>query len=164
MRAVARFAATAVVSFLLYLLLTGSVAGAELIAGAVIALVAAALMSALPPLGSGILNPARIARAVAYLPYFLWKVVEANLSLAWIVIRPSLPIAPSVVRAKTSLASAPGKLLLTSSVTLTPGTLSVDVDGDDIYIHCVTADDRLLADPSTAILAPFEKRLKGVTE
>lgn len=164
MRRISRFAATACVSFVLYLLLVGSFGTAEILLGAGIALLSAALVGAFLPFGLGALSPVRIAKAIAYLPYFLWKMIEANLILAWTVVRPSLPIAPSVVKGSTILSSDVGKLLLTSSITLTPGTLSVDVDGNDLYVHCVTAGADEITDPENTILEPFERRLKGVTE
>jgi len=159
-----RFAATALVSFVIYLLLTASVALPEILFGIGVALIAALLVGKFLPIRIGALNPVRIAKAVVYLPVFFWKMVEANLKLALIVLRPSLPIAPSVVKGRTLLGSGEGKLFLTSSITLTPGTLTVDVEGDDVYVHCVTATAGERERTEETILVPFEKRLKGVTE
>jgi multicomponent Na+:H+ antiporter subunit E len=164
MSRISRFIATAAVSFVLYLLLVGSMAPGEILLGAGVAVLSALLVGAFLPFGMGFFHPVRIARTIAYLPYFLWKMVQANLILAWTVIRPSLPIAPSIVRATTSMKSAHGKLLLSSSITLTPGTLSVDVEGDDLYVHVVTAGPQERERPKDSILAPFERRLEGVTE
>jgi multicomponent Na+:H+ antiporter subunit E len=159
-----RFAATALISFVIYLLLTASVALPEILFGIGVALIAALLVGRYLPIRIGALNPVRIVKAAVYLPIFLWKMIEANLKLALIVLRPSLPIAPSIVKGKTGLNSGEGKLFLTSSITLTPGTLTVDVEGDDIYVHCVTAKGGERDRTEETILVPFEKRLKGVTE
>lgn len=159
-----RFTATAVISFVIYLLLTASLGWEEILFGIGVALVAALLVARYLPIHIGALNPVRIVKAIVYLPYFLWKMVEANLKLALIVIRPSLPIRPSVVEGTTDLKSAEGKLFLTSSITLTPGTLTVDVDDERVFVHCVTADERETNDAKGQILVPFEKRLRGVTE
>lgn len=159
-----RFTATAVISFAIYLLLAASLGVWEILFGACAALVAATIVGKFLPMRMTALNPVRIAKAIAYAPFFLWKMIEANVRLAVIVIRPSLPVHPSIVRAATSLATPQGKLLLTSSITLTPGTLTVDVDDDQIYVHCVSPNHEELADPKQTILAPFEKRLRGVTE
>lgn len=159
-----RFAATAVISFVIYLLLTASVGLPEILFGIGVALIAALLVGRYLPIRIGALNPLRIVKAIVYLPIFFWKMVEANVKLALVVLSPSLPIAPSIVKGRTTLASGEGKLFLTSSITLTPGTLSVDVDGDEVYVHCVTARDGEREHTEETILVPFEKRLKGVTE
>ena len=159
-----RFAATAAISFVIYLLLTASVGLPEILFGIGVALVAALLVGRDLPIRIGALNPLRIAKAIVYLPIFLWKMIEANLKLAVIVLKPSLPIAPSIVKGRTQLASGEGKLFLTSSITLTPGTLSVDVDGENVYVHCVTARAGEREHAEETILVPFERRLKGVTE
>jgi len=158
------FAATAVISFVIYLLLTASVGLEEILFGVGVAIISSLLVGRFLPIRLGALNPVRIVKAIAYLPYFLWKMLEANLKLALIVIRPSLPIRPSIVQGTTSLSSGEGKLFLTSSITLTPGTLTVDVDDQNVFVHCVTAGEKETDRADEAILAPFEKRLKGVTE
>ena len=134
MNTILRFVATAVVSFVIYLLLTASLGLAEILFGTGVALIAAVLVSRYLPIHIGALNPVRIAKAIIYLPVFFWKMIEANLKLALIVIRPSLPIAPSIVRGTSGLKSGEGKLFLTSSITLTPGTLTVDVDEDEVRV------------------------------
>ncbi len=159
-----RFAATAVISFVIYLLLTASVGLPEILFGIGVALIAAGLVGKYLPIRIGALNPVRIVKAIIYLPVFLWKMIEANIKLALVVLNPALPIAPSIVKGKTKLASGEGKLMLTSSITLTPGTLSVDVQGDEVFVHCVTAKEAERERPEETILVPFEKRLKGVTE
>lgn len=159
-----RFTVTAVISFAIYLLLAGSVAAPELLFGIVVGITAASVTGRFLPIRIGVLSPVRIVKAIAYAPYFLWKMLEANVRLALIIINPSLPIKPSLVKGTTALKSDVGKLLLTSSITLTPGTLSVDVEGDDVYVHCVVAGEGEKLHADQTIMAPFEKRLTGVTE
>lgn len=159
-----RFAATALISFVIYLLLTASVGLWEIVFGVGVASIAALLVAKFMPIHAGALNPVRIAKALVYLPYFLWKMVVANVKLALVVVNPSLPIHPSIVKARTDLRSGEGKLFLTSSITLTPGTLTVDVDEQDIYVHCVTAGEDEVEHPKETIFAPFEKKIRGVTE
>ena len=85
--------------------------------------------------------------------------VVANIKIMLIVLNPKLKIEPEFKKGKTELRSNYGKLLLTSSITLTPGTLSADLDGDEVIIHCVKTDKN-----AREIMAPFEKFIKRITE
>jgi len=152
-----RFISTAAGAFVIYLLLANSLEPAELIIGGIISISAALLMIRYTPLNGKIGNPVRLLKALAYLPFFTWKMILANLHIASIVLRPGLPVSPSIVREQSDLKTPEGLLLLTSSITLTPGTLSVDEEDGSVYIHVVSETDK-------KILGPFEKRLKGVTE
>ena len=72
-----------------------------------------------------------------YLVDFIIALVGANLDLARRVLTPSLPIQPAMVEIETSLQSDLGRLLLANTITLTPGTLSVDMDGNRLSVHWV---------------------------
>jgi multicomponent Na+:H+ antiporter subunit E len=85
--------------------------------------------------------------------------IKANIRIAAIVLHPKLPINPSLKKGKTGLSSPFGKLFLSSSVTLTPGTLTVDVNKDEFSIHCVSSTQS-----AEKIMAPFEKFIKRITE
>jgi multicomponent Na+:H+ antiporter subunit E len=159
-----RFLATALVGAVVYLLLVGSLAPAELALAAGVGLLAALLISPLFLFELRALNPLRILRALAYLPYFAWQMLVANLKMAAIVLSRRLPLRPSIVRAATHLRSPAGMLLLSSSITLTPGTLSVEAEEGRLYIHCVQASERDIEDPEQTITGGFEKRLEGVSE
>ncbi|MEW8549072.1 MAG: Na+/H+ antiporter subunit E [Candidatus Thiodiazotropha endolucinida] len=90
------------------------------------------------PLFSGLrLSPAAILPFISYLAVFLAALIRANLDMARRVLSPSLPLNPGVVEVKTRLKSSLGRLILANSITLTPGTLTVDLQGDSILIHWV---------------------------
>ncbi|MBU0694279.1 MAG: Na+/H+ antiporter subunit E, partial [Candidatus Omnitrophica bacterium] len=74
-----------------------------------------------------------------YLPVFLWEMIKANIDVAYRVLHPDLPINPGIVRVKTSLKSDTALTFLANSITLTPGTMSVDIDKDNgvLYIHWI---------------------------
>lgn len=83
----------------------------------------------------------RAGRACLFFPYLLYAVVRANLAMAVVVLHPRLPIDPTVVR----LPAPEGRLaraLLANSITLTPGTLTVDVVEDELVVHTLTAGSR----------------------
>lgn len=164
MKKLYRFSATAIVSFLLYVLLTMSFSLPEVLLGVGTALITSLIVVRYLPFSFALFHPKRIFHAILYTPIFIWKMIAANIHIAGIVIRPRLPVRPSIVRAKTESTTAVGKLLLTSSITLTPGTLSVDTDDDTIYIHVVdshnTSDDAAREN----IIKPFEPHIKGISE
>lgn len=148
-------------SLFIYIFIVGRFTPAEIIAGIILSLIIAVLVVNFFPLDLKYLNPIRIFWLFIYLFPFLWYMIKANLIIASTVIKPSLPISPGILRGKTELKSPLGKLLLTSSITLTPGTLSVDIEGDEVQIHCVQVKEGYTAEN---IMKPFEKFIKRITE
>jgi multicomponent Na+:H+ antiporter subunit E len=148
---------------LLWLLLVGTVRADEVVAalavGAIVTVVAGPRLAIL----SGVrLTPAAPVHVIRYLFYFFGALVRANLDVARRVLTPSLPIRPAVVAVHTNLTSSLGKLLLANSITLTPGTLSVDVQGDHILVHwidCPPGTD--LAGATRGISESFERHIIG---
>lgn len=86
----------------------------------------------------------RILWFIVYFMVFLWGCFKANLDVAWRVLHPSLPIRPGTIKVKTSLKSDIGLTFLANSITLTPGTTTIDIDKENgfIYVHmlCMKAD------------------------
>jgi multicomponent Na+:H+ antiporter subunit E len=152
-----------VLSFGLWLGLTASLDPAELVAGALVAAVVTLLALDRPPVLGGVrLTPGAPVALLRYLAAFLLALVRANLDMARRVLSPSLPIRPAVVRVRTELTSELGRLVLANSITLTPGTLTVDVQGDELLVHWI--DCRPGTDTAAitrAIAADFERHLKG---
>jgi multicomponent Na+:H+ antiporter subunit E len=101
---------------------------------------------------------------VAYIFIFIWQLILANIDVAKRVLSPSLPINPGIVKVKTGLKSPLAKVMLTSSITLTPGTLSLNVQDDEIFIHWIDVKGNDVESASKAIVAVFEQGLKGVVE
>jgi len=96
---------------------------------------------------------------VVYVLNFLWLMVKANFNVARIVLTPSLPINPGIVEFDTKLTNEYAKMVLANSITLTPGTFTVDVVGSRFYIHWL---DVKTTDPDEVykeIAEPFEKIL-----
>lgn len=146
-----------------WLLLAGSLRADELLAGAVVALLVALLST--PHLG--VFTGVRFTLSapfhlVVFLLVFLRSLILANLDMARRVLSPSLPIRPAVVEVETRLQSALGKLLLTNAITLTPGTLSVDVRGDRLTVHWIDSPPGLdMQGKTSAIVHAFERHLQG---
>ena len=97
----------------------------------------------------GMWNPARdklfLARIIPFI-FFLFNLVievcKANIHMIGIVLSddPNARISPRIVAHKTKLRTQKGRVALSSSITLTPGTVTVDVGDDCVYVHAI--DDR----------------------
>lgn len=106
-----------------------------------------------------ILSPVRLFYMIVYLFVFLFALIKSNFDMAKRVLSPSLPINPGIVKFKTRLKSDFAQMVLANSITLTPGTLSVDIIDDTIYVHWI---DVKTAEPEKAqkeIAEQFEKIL-----
>lgn len=146
---------------LLWVLLNGALAPDVLIVGALAAgAITYFFRESLSFLSGLRLTPAGLWAALLYVLYFLKELVRANLSMAAIVLSPKLPIDPAIVKVRTKLTHPVARLLLANSITLTPGTLSVEMKGEWLYVHWVRATT---TDPEAAtreIAAGFERYLE----
>ena len=76
-------------------------------------------------------------RFLLYTPWLIWQVVVANFHVLYLVLQPNL-LRPQIVRFKTGLQSDLAKVTLANSITLTPGTITMDMDDDEFYVHAVS--------------------------
>ncbi len=79
-------------------------------------------------------------RILFYWPWLFWEIAKANVAVARIILHPTLPIAPVMLKARTSQRSELGQVIYANSITLTPGTISVDVEESAIHVHCLDRD------------------------
>ena len=101
-----------------------------------------------------------------YIPVFIWECIKANIDVAYRVGHPDVPIRPGIVRIKTSLKSDTALTFLANSITLTPGTMSMDIDRDNgyLYIHCIYVHDAAQEAATKLIAGQFENILKRIFE
>ena len=78
--------------------------------------------------------------ALLYWPWLGWQIVKANIDVARRILAPGLPISPTVVKVKASQKSEVGKVMYANSITLTPGTISMRLEGDEIEVHALTRE------------------------
>ncbi len=162
------FVGTAVFCFVVWLALTfnGQVWGAdEIIAGIVLSMVAGAAGRSVFVKNFKLANPKRWLLFIAYLFPFFWEMAKANLDVAYRVLTGR--IRPGIVKISPGLESDEAMTMLANSITLTPGTLSVDIDNGDLYIHWINIDDAALQEmprPCTPICASFPKWARRVAE
>ncbi len=158
-----RFTFTFLIYILIWTAFTSSFDPQELVTGAVLSFIVATFSyKSFTSEGLSYLHPRKLFYIVKYLIVFFIALVKANFDVAWRVINPKLPINPGIVTYKTNLKSDTAKMFLANSITLTPGTLTVDVIDDKLYIHWI---DVKSTDPETIykeIGAAFEEILKEI--
>ena len=151
------------VLLLLWLLLAGTLRQDELVAGLVVAVLVTLLAGPRLAVLSGVrLTPLAPWYLLSYLAVFFLALIRANLDMARRVLTPSLPIRPAVVEVETRLKSPLGLMLLANSITLTPGTLSIDIQGDRILVHWIDRPPGTDLQAATrAISETFERHIRG---
>ena len=140
--------------------------GQSLLVGAVAALAVAVLFGSLftgAPLG--FFNPRRYLWLLIYIPVFVYYCIKANFQVVYLVLHPDMPIEPGIVKVRTTLRNPSAITALANSITLTPGTLTVDANAQgELYVHWLkvkTADEE---GASKEIVSKFEPFLKKIFE
>jgi multicomponent Na+:H+ antiporter subunit E len=91
------------------------------------------------------LNPRSWFWCCIYFFVFTWYAIKGGIDVAYRVLHPAMPIRPGIVRVKSVLKTSTGRTALANSITLTPGTLTIDITDDGVfYIHWLnvsTLDD-----------------------
>jgi len=77
-------------------------------------------------------------RLLIYIPWLIWQVIIASLQVAYVVLHPKMPINPSLLKFKTKLPNIAARVILGNSITLTPGTLTINIDDDEFLVHALT--------------------------
>jgi len=76
-----------------------------------------------------------------YFPWLMKEIFIANVKVARIILSPKLPISPVVTHFRASQESDLGKAIYANSITLTPGTITTGIQGQDLEIHALTLKD-----------------------
>jgi multicomponent Na+:H+ antiporter subunit E len=151
------------ISLLIWLALTLSLDAQELLVGAAVCLVLSLLLHprylrlGLPPL-----TIKRLAFFAVYLVVLLWEIIKANFDVAYRVIHPRMPIEPGVVVIRTELRSDIAKMILANSITLTPGTFTLDVIGDRLLIHWISVQAESVEEATELVGERFERYLRVI--
>jgi multicomponent Na+:H+ antiporter subunit E len=159
-----------ILSFLVWLSLTSFSDIQEITAGffisIIVSLVAGHFLITILP-GKNLFKKFMIS--VKYFFIFILEMIKANLHVAYIVIHPKLPIKPGIVKIKTLLTKDSARTVLADSITLTPGTMTVDINSEtnEYYIHwidIVSANPNDVNENTEKISSVFEKILKEIFE
>jgi multicomponent Na+:H+ antiporter subunit E len=160
-----RYLAFFILGLVFWLLLTFRVTLPNVIVGSAASLICTLIFAKYFFENTGkLINPRRWYWFLIYLAVFIWSCIKANFDVAYRVLHPRMPIKPGIVKVRTSLKSDFARMLLANSITMTPGTLTVDIVGDDYYIHWIYIRSE---DPETytrIITGVFEKYIKNFAE
>lgn len=86
--------------------------------------------------------PLQVAgRVLGYLPWLMKEIFVANVEVARVILDPKLPITPRMVVFHGSQDTDLGRAIYANSITLTPGTITTGVEGQDFQIHALRAAD-----------------------
>jgi len=101
------------------------------------------------------------ARALVYWPWLLVQIVKSALGVARIILDPKLPISPRLVRVETLQRTPVGLTVYANSITLTPGTISIEVSEARrfIWVHAITREgaDGFDDDPMNRMVAWMDR-------
>ena len=161
-----------VIVFVFWLMLTwpvvrdGHVLWAEIAVGAVCAAVVALVMRAMFRQNFiRLLNPRAWFWAFIYFFVFAWEVFKGGVDVVYRVLHPSMPIHPGIVRVRSELNSDTGQIVLANSITLTPGTLTVEVAPNGVfYVHWLNVLSQDDEEAAEHVLRRFEWFIKRIFE
>jgi len=108
----------------------------------------------------------RFSYLIIYIFRFVWEMIKANIHVAYLVIHPLVPIKPGIVKIKTGLSKDSAVTVLCNSITLTPGTMTVDVNEEtkEVYIHWIDVKETEEGKATNEISQKFEKILMEIFE
>jgi len=154
---VARRIAYFVLGFVVWMLLVFTFHYQEVLAGVVVALLTAAFFGRhLPVQPHKLLNPVRWFWLLAYIPVFAYMCLKCNIDVALRVLSPGLQLKPGIVRIRTNLKTDIARVFLANSITLTPGTMTVELKDEVLYIHWIEVGTDDPVEARKAIIGPFE--------
>ena len=99
------------------------------------------------------------ARMIGYIPWIAWEIVKSNIDVARRIWQPEMPISPTIVTVKATQETALGLVIHANSITMTPGTLSIDVEPGEIEVHALSAES--VADLHAGEMDRRVSRLEG---
>ena len=160
-----------VLAFVIWILLTwpfvdGKIDGQVVVAGLIASVIVAVMFHEILPKEHHVfISPVRIFWLLVYVPVFFYYVFKANLDVVYRALHPKMPIKPGIVKIKTTLKTESGITALANSITLTPGTLTVDLTDDGfLYIHWINVKSDDIEQATKHIAQRFEWFLKRIFE
>lgn len=153
-----------VISLIVWLMITSFTDLQEIIAGIIVALLITWVCKILFSPVKIRLGFKKIYQLVVYFLILIWEMVKANFYMISLILRPKLPVNSGIIKIKTDLRNDTALTILANSITLTSGTLTIDVDEAKgfLYIHCLQVPGRDIASNTAAIGEKFEKRLREI--
>ena len=155
-----------VLAFVTWLLLTWSLQVQNIIVGLAASVIVSLLFHEILPKEHHVfISPIRIFWFIVYIPVFFYYVIIANIDVVYRVMHPKMPIKPGIVKIKTNLKTESGITALANSITLTPGTLTVDLTEDGfLYIHWINVKSTDVEEATKRIGKKFEYFIAKIFE
>ena len=102
--------------------------------------------------------------ALLYIPVYIWEEIKAHAQVIYIILHPKMPIKPGIVKVSTNLKTDFGLTGLANSITMTPGTLTIDVseDGSSLLVHWISVSTTNKQQIKKEIAATFERYLRRI--
>jgi len=160
-----KYVALFIISLIFWLLFTFNLTTQNIIVGVLSSLITAIIFGryfvkdVIP-----FLQPQRYFWLIIYLFIFTWECIKANFDVAYRVLHPAMPIKPGIVKVKLGVKTNIAKTILANSITMTPGTITVDIINDEIYIHWIYVYSENPEEYSQKISGKFEKYIKKIFE
>jgi len=153
-------------SLLIWILITTVFSIPSLIVGIIVALITSIFAGEMLIITERKFRLKRIWYTIEYIVKFTWELIKANFHVAYIVIHPLLPIKPGIVKVRTKLKRDSALTMLANSITLTPGTLTVDIDVDKqiLYVHWIDVKFTDIEETTEFVGGRFEKLLEEIFE
>ena len=132
------FLITTIAMFIFWILLSGEFTFILITSGVVASLITAYLSHDIF-IGKADLKTetGRVFKFIVYIPWLLWEIILANVEIAYLVLSPKPLVDPQIVRFKNDLKTDLGIVTLAHSITLTPGTVTVDANREEFVIHAI---------------------------
>jgi multicomponent Na+:H+ antiporter subunit E len=147
----------------IWLALTSSFAIQELIAGITVCLILSFTLNRnYKKIGLPTVSIRKVAFLIIYIVVLFKEIIIANIDVAYRVIHPKMPINPGIVIIKTELKQDLAKMILANSITLTPGTFTLDIIEDKLLIHWINVKTDNTDEATKLIGERFEKYLKVI--
>jgi multicomponent Na+:H+ antiporter subunit E len=97
-------------------------------------------------LGVALLNSSELSRSIyrvswigllVYAPWLFSRILASGVHLTYLILHPRLPLDPRIIRYRTQLTGDTALTIFGNSITLTPGTVTVEIDSDELEVHAL---------------------------
>lgn len=152
------FVLTAIIMFVFWILLSGELHFILILSGIISSLLVSYWSHDLLIGNADIkLEAVRVIRFIKYLPWLLWQIVLSNIDLVYLTLHPKLPIDPRMISFKNEYKTDMGKVTLANSITLTPGTVTIEVNKDEFIVHAISKESA-----KSLISGEMQERIKKI--
>lgn len=133
------FALTALIMFAFWIILSGEFSFVLLFSGIISSLIVSYMSHDLLIKNVDTkISLIKTIRFIKFLPWLLWQIVLANIDLAIRTLNPKMPINPRLIKFNNNLKTDLGMVILANSITLTPGTVTIDVNKNEYLVHIIS--------------------------